>query len=196
MSSPQEPQDPRLARYIEQRKQRRQNLPPRLTVASDADGMTLSVPMLASIRRARIIAAVGARRNLRRRQYQYRPRIIQHERNTLWRIVGIHRQIRRAGLQDSQHTYNGIHRPRQRLGRQGRPRPRHRRLQRGAAARPAIRRRLLQSGHRLSPQGRGRPRDRRLRPGAPHQSEIRQRLQQSRHRLRGQAGLRPRHRRL
>ena len=61
--------------------------------------------------------------------------------------------------------------PRQCLVRQGRLRPRHRRLQRGDPARSEIRRRLLSTAASPSAQGRLRPRHRRLRRGDPARSE-------------------------
>ena len=64
--------------------------------------------------------------------------------------------------------------------RQGRLRPRHRRLRRGDQARSQIRTCLRQPGHRVQSQGRPRPRHRRLRRGDQARSRNRPRLQHPR----------------
>ena len=83
-----------------------------------------------------------------------------------------------------------------RLPRQGRQRPRHRRLHEAIRLDPKFAMAYNNRGIAYSEQGRQRPRHRRLQRGDPARSEIRHGLQQPRYRLQRQGRQRPRHRRL
>ena len=90
---------------------------------------------------------------------------------------------------------HGLQQPGQRLRRQGRLRPRHRRLQRGDPARSEDTPGLQQPGRRVRQQGRLRPRHRRLQRGDPARSQFR-RAYNNRGVAYAPRANRPRHRRL